>query len=340
MLTDPRYSLVIPLFNEEAVMAHLFAALDSVMAQMDAPAEAVLVDDGSRDNTASIAAEKCRGDARYRLIRLSRNFGQQAAMTAGMDHTRGDAVIVMDGDLQDPPEVALAMIAKWREGFDVVYAQRTHREADSRFKRATARLFYKVISALADVEIPPDTGDFRLVDRAVLDAFRRMNERDRWVRGMFAWLGFRQTVVQFRRPARAAGETKYSIGKLIALALSGIIGFSDAPLRFVLWAGASISGLAMLYGTYAIAMWFARSYVFPGWTSTVVVTAFLAGINMLMTGMVGLYVGRIYKEVKGRPLYFVRETEGFSQAPAQQEPFAPLARLRESFGSEDRRQRA
>ncbi len=325
----PAYSLVIPLYNEEEVFHKLCAALDGLMARMDGAVEVIFVDDGSRDLSAELAVTQCRADPRYRLVRLSRNFGHQVAITAGMDRAEGDAVIVMDADLQDPPDLVLEMIAKWKEGFDVVYAQRSERAGESRFKRATAHLFYRFISRIASVDIPPDTGDFRLVDRAVIASFGRMRERDRFVRGMFAWMGFRQTAVRFERPARAAGETKYSLGKMLGLALNGIVSFSDAPLRLALWIGALVSLCAIGYGFYVIAMWLGHAQLVPGWSSTIVIVAFLSGINMLMTGLMGLYVGRIYNEVKARPLYLVRETEGFENA--ERAPLPPRARLKDGF---------
>jgi glycosyltransferase involved in cell wall biosynthesis len=334
-VTAARYSLVIPLYNEEEVFPELCAALDALMARMDGASEVIFVDDGSRDRTGALAVRQCHADPRYRLVRLSRNFGHQLAITAGMDRAGGDAVIVMDADLQDPPELVLEMIAKWKEGFDVVYAQRIERAGESRFKRATAHLFYRFISRIANVDIPPDTGDFRLIDRAVLAAFGRMRERDRFVRGMFAWMGFRQTAVRFERPARAAGATKYSLGKMVSLALNGIVSFSDAPLRLALWVGAVVSLCAIAYGFYVIAMWLGHAQLVPGWSSTIVIVAFLSGINMLMTGLMGLYVGRIYNEVKARPLYLVRETEGFENA--EHSPLPLLARLQESFTEESKR---
>ena len=334
-MTAARYSLVIPLYNEEEVFPKLCAALDALMARMDGASEVIFVDDGSRDRTNALAVRQCHADPRYRLVRLSRNFGHQLAITAGMDRAGGDAVIVMDADLQDPPELVLEMIAKWKEGFDIVYAQRIERAGESRFKRATAHLFYRFISRIADVDIPADTGDFRLVDRAVLASFGRMRERDRFVRGMFAWMGFRQTAVRFERPARAAGATKYSLGKMVSLALNGIVSFSDAPLRLALWIGAAVSLCAIAYGFYVIAMWLGHAQLVPGWSSTIVIVAFLSGVNMLMTGLMGLYVGRIYNEVKARPLYLVRETEGFERAERSALPL--LAHLQESFVEESKR---
>ena len=314
----PVYSLVVPIYNEEAVLPLLLRRLDALLDALDGPAEAIFVDDGSRDTSPIICEAKARMDTRYRFLKLSRNFGHQVAISTGMDHARGQAVIVMDADLQDPPEVVLDMVAKWKEGFEIVYAERLTREGESRFKLATADLFYKLIGRLSDIDIPRNVGDFRLVDRKALDVFLAMPERDRFVRGMFAWVGFRQAVVQFHRPARAAGETKYSLTKMLRLAMNGVVSFSDAPLRLALWSGVIVSGLAMLYGVWVIGMWLANANLERGWSSIVVLTAFLGGANMLMTGIMGVYVGRIYSEVKRRPLYVVARAVGFEAEEAAQ----------------------
>jgi glycosyltransferase involved in cell wall biosynthesis len=308
----PVYSLVVPIYNEEAVLPLLLRRLDALLDALDGPAEAIFVDDGSRDTGPIVLEAKARSDQRYRFIKLSRNFGHQIAITTGMDYALGEAVIVMDGDLQDPPEVVLEMIAKWREGYQVVYAQRMSRDGESAFKRVTADLFYRLLDKLSDVPIPRDVGDFRLVDRQALDSFLAMPEQDRFVRGMFAWVGFRQTVVRFRRPGRAAGETKYSLTKMARLAANGVVSFSDAPLRLALWAGLAVSTLAILYGLWVIGLWAASTNLVRGWSSLMVVVTFLGGANMLMTGIMGAYVGRIYAEVKRRPLYVVDRTVGFA----------------------------
>jgi glycosyltransferase involved in cell wall biosynthesis len=327
-----RYSIVIPIFNEEAVLPILLRRIDALMDKLDGPAETIFVDDGSTDCSSIVLEAKARDDHRCRYVGLTRNFGQQIAITAGMDAANGDAVAVMDGDLQDPPEVVLDMIAKWKEGYHIVYGRRLSREGESAFKRWTASLFYRLLGRLSAIEIPNEVGDFRLVDRKALDAFRAMPEHDRFVRGMFAWLGFRAAEVAFRRPARAAGETKYPLRKLVRLAVNGVIGFSDAPLRLAIWAGMSVSGLALLYGFYVIGLWLAGSHLVTGWSSTIVIVSFLCGINMLMTGIMGLYVGRIHAEVKGRPLYVVGRRVGFERERAAvespSEQIAAVARLR------------
>ncbi len=315
MADRPTYSIVLPIFNEEAVLPLLLPRLDALLERLDGPAEVIFVDDGSRDLSAFILEQRARLDARFAYIRLSRNFGHQVAVSAGLDHARGDAVVVMDADLQDPPEVLLQLAAKWREGFDVVSARRRARHGEGRFKRASAHLFYRLVSRIASVDIPEDVGDFRLIDRKVVDAFCALRERERFVRGLFAWVGYRHAVVEFDRPARAAGETKYPLRKMASLAVNGIISFSEAPLRVALWGGLGVSALAFLYGVYVIGLW-AFGTTVPGWSSTVVVTAFLGGANMMMTGVMGLYVGRIYSEVKARPLYLVDRSIGLDREAA------------------------
>ena len=321
MSPAPRYSFVIPIFNEEAVLPMLELRIRHMMAGLDGPAETIFIDDGSSDNSPALLAELAKQNPDYRYIGLSRNFGHQIAITAGMKAARGQAIIVMDADLQDPPEVCAQMIAQWQAGYQIVYARRLSRAGESWFKRVSANAFYRMLDRLAKVDIPRDVGDFRLVDRKVLDAFLAMPEQDRFVRGMFAWLGFRQTAVEFHRPARAAGETKYPLWKMIKLALNGVIGFSDTPLRLAIWLGMGVSGLALLYGLYVIALSFGHSKSVSGWSSTIVIISFLCGINMLMTGIIGLYIGRIYNEVKRRPLFVVDKTAGFA-APEPSKPEA------------------
>lgn len=307
----PRYSLIVPVFNEQAVLPMLLLRLERLLQELDGPAEAIFVDDGSSDCSPIVLRQKAKDDARFRYIGLSRNFGHQVAITAGMDAARGDAIIVMDADLQDPPEVIGEMIARWKDGYEVVYGRRLSREGESRFKTWTASLFYRLLARLSSVDIPRDTGDFRLVDRKVLEAFRAMPERDRFVRGMFAWLGFKQTEVAFHRLPRPAGETKYSLFKMLRLAVNGVVGFSDAPLRLAIWAGFAVSACAALYAlTIIVRAMSGDSGFVVGWASTITIVSFLSGINMILTGLMGLYIGSIYNEVKRRPLYVVREEIG------------------------------
>jgi glycosyltransferase involved in cell wall biosynthesis len=309
-----RYSFVIPVLNEEAVLPVLLRRLDLMLAGLRGPAEAILVDDGSSDSSPVVLQALVKRDPRFRYIGLSRNFGHQVAITAGMDAAQGEAIIVMDADLQDPPEVVEQLIAKWEEGYDVVYARRLSRAGEGPLKRATAHLFYRALNRMASIGIPADVGDFRLIDRKVLDALRQMPERDRFVRGMIAWLGFRQTEVAFHRLERAAGETKYSLFKMVRLAMNAALSFSDAPLRLAIWCGVLVSWLALLYGGWVVLRWMSNDpHLIVGWSSTIVIVSLLCGMNMLMTGIVGLYVGRIHAEVKRRPLYVVQKRLGFER---------------------------
>jgi dolichol-phosphate mannosyltransferase len=310
----PVYSLVIPIFNEEAVLPLLIRRIGALLDTLDARAEAIFVDDGSSDTSVIYLRGMVAQEPRFRLIELSRNFGHQIAITAGLDAAAGDAVIVMDADLQDPPEVVIDLIAKWKEGYEIVYARRVRREGETMFKRLTANLFYRLLEKMTSVAIPRDVGDFRLVGRKALETFKRMPERDRFVRGMFGWMGFKQTAVPFERPARAAGETKYPFWKMLRLATHGIVSFSEKPLRIALWGGLAISGLAAMLGVFAVFAWLFEAGVVHGWTSTVVIVSFLSGINLFMTGVVGLYVGGIHAEVKRRPLYVVDRLTGFEEA--------------------------
>jgi glycosyltransferase involved in cell wall biosynthesis len=306
------YSIVIPVFDEEAVLPVLLRRLDLLLARFQEPAEVIFVDDGSSDSGPVVLQALAKRDLRFRYIGLSRNFGHQVAITAGMDAARGKAIIVMDADLQDPPEIVEQMIAKWEEGYDIVYARRLSRAGESRFKRATAHLFYRILGMITSVRIPADVGDFRLIDRKVLDVLRQMPEQDRFVRGMIAWLGFRQTEVAFHRVERAAGDTKYPLFKMTRLAVNAALGFSDAPLRLAVWCGLAVSSLALLYGGWVMILWMSNdSHLVVGWSSIIVIISLLCGMNMLMTGIVGLYVGRIHAEAKRRPLYVVQQKVGF-----------------------------
>ncbi len=314
IVSSPRYSLVIPIYNEEETLPRLIGRIKSLLRRLDGETEAIFVDDGSHDGSVKYLRDVAAADPRFRLIELSRNFGHQIAITAGMDAAAGDAVIVMDADLQDPPEVVLDLVAKWKEGFEIVYARRIKREGESWFKRLTASLFYRLLEKMTSVDIPRDVGDFRLVGRKALETFKQMPEHDRFVRGMFGWMGFKQTAVPFERPARAVGKTKYPFWKMMHLAVHGIVSFSEKPLRLALWGGLVISALAVFFGAYAIFAWIFETGVIAGWTSTIVIVSLLCGINLFMTGIVGLYVGGIHAEVKRRPLYVVDRLTGFDNA--------------------------
>jgi dolichol-phosphate mannosyltransferase len=311
-MTGVKYSFVIPVYNEQENLEELHERLAAVLDGLDGPSEVILVDDASVDGTFGLLEGIAAADPRFKAIRLARNFGHQLAITAGLDYALGDAVVVMDGDLQDPPELVPELVARWQEGYEVVYAVREDRQGESWLKRRTAAWFYRGLNRLTSVDMPVDVGDFRLVDRRALDVFRSMRERDRYVRGMFSWVGFRQAGVPYRRPERFAGSPKYSFRKSLTLGLDGVMSFSDAPLRLALYVGFGFSVLAFLTGVGAIVAHLAGAFTVPGWTSIFVVVSFVGGIQLMLTGMMGLYVGRIYQEVKGRPLYVVREARGFA----------------------------
>jgi polyisoprenyl-phosphate glycosyltransferase len=307
-----KYSIVIPIYNEEDSFSALVKRLREVMDQLDGPTEVVLVDDGSADASYRLMQAANAEDPRFKIVQLSRNFGHQIAITAGMDVASGQAVIVMDADLQDPPEVILQMAARWQEGYEIVYAVRERREGETVFKRKTATIFYGIQRRLAEIDQPMEVGDFRLVDRRALDAFLQMRERNRYVRGMFSWVGFRQTAVPYTRASREAGQSKYPLRKMIRLAIDGFVGFSTAPLRLALSVGLVMAVGAVLYGIVVIAMKLAGVAYVPGNASLLVAITFLAGVQLIVIGMVGQYVARIYDEVRARPLYLVREARGFT----------------------------
>jgi dolichol-phosphate mannosyltransferase len=311
----PTYSVVVPAHDEERVIEELAARLGAVMDRLDGEAEAILVDDGSRDATYERMLAVAQTDPRFRVIRLSRNFGHQTALTAGLDYSSGDAVVVLDADLQDPPEVILELAARWRDGFDVVYAVRDIREGETRLKRATAAAFYRAFNRISEVKVPVDVGDFRLVDRRVLDVFLQMRESNRFVRGMFSWVGLRQTGVLYRREERFAGETKYPLRKMLRFAATGVISFSAAPLRAALNLGFLVSFVAFGLGIWSIIVKATGFYNVPGWTSIVVVTSFIGGIQLIVLGVIGEYIGDIHAEVKRRPLYVISDLENFPELP-------------------------
>jgi polyisoprenyl-phosphate glycosyltransferase len=308
----PRFSVVVPLYDEEESVRELHARLAAVLEGLDGGWELILVDDGSRDRTFETMLELREADPRVKIVRLSRNFGHQVAITAGIDRAAGEAVIVMDGDLQHPPEVIPELVAAWRQGFDVVYGVMTDRAGESRLKRWTASVFYPLLGRLADIDVPP-AGDFRLVDRTAVEAFNSLRERNRYVRGMFSWIGFRQTGVPYKAPERFAGRTKYTLPRMLRLATHGILSFSNVPLRLVLALGFLVSGLAIVEAVYSLIGKLGGFYVVPGWASIVFAVSLLGGIQLIVLGVIGQYVGLIYEEVKRRPLYLVRELHGFER---------------------------
>jgi dolichol-phosphate mannosyltransferase len=307
----PTLTVIIPIFNEEAVIPELARRLREVIrvwnTQIDSW-EVVFVNDGSKDRSLEQLRQLAAEESRFKVISFARNFGHQMAITAGLDRAEGEAVVIMDADLQDPPEVVSEMIARWREGFDVVYGVRTKREGETLFKRASAAIFYRLLRAmLGGISIPADAGDFRLIGRPVVLAMRALRERHRFVRGMVAWVGFRQTAVYYARPARFAGETKYPIKKMVRFAIDGIASFSVVPLRFATWLGVLAGTVAGLTAAWATYQRFFGTGVVPGWTTIMIAVALGSSAQLLMTGVLGEYVGRIYEEIKRRPLYITQE---------------------------------
>jgi len=314
----PTISFVIPVKDEEEALPELHRRLDAVSREIPGETEFIFVDDGSTDRSREVLSELRGHDPRVKLLVLSRNFGHQLALTAGLDFASGDAVVIIDGDLQDPPEVALEMIPLWREGYEVVHAVRRRREGESRMKLWTAHRFYQVMHRLSDVEFPIDAGDFRLVDRRVVEVVRSMREPDRYLRGMFAWVGFRQTSVSYDRDARYAGKTKNSWGRMLTFAIDGILGFSVAPLRFILGLGFVISLLSIAMGIAAIIIKLTGGLPpgGQGWASLTVLITFLAGVQLIVLGTIGLYVARAYEQGKHRPLYLIASAEGLESGPS------------------------
>jgi dolichol-phosphate mannosyltransferase len=303
----PTLSLVLPVFNEQEVIPELHRRLGDFLGKLGLDAEVVFVDDGSKDRSLEMLRELATSEPRYKVLSLSRNFGHQTAITAGLDWARGQAVVVMDADLQDPPEVVLELVRAWREGFDVVYGKRRSREGETFFKLLTAKAFYRVFSLLIPIEVPLDTGDFRLMSRRVVVALRSLRESHRFVRGMVSWLGFRQTAVLYDRPGRFAGVTKYPLRKMLRFALDGITSFSILPLRFSTYLGMLTSVASVGLAMWAVVAHFGLHATVPGWTAVVVILTLLASVQLLMIGILGEYVGRIYEQVKQRPLYVVGE---------------------------------
>ena len=317
MSSRPTLSLVLPIFNEEAIIPELDRRLRQFFEHVDGAVgedwEVIFVNDGSQDGSLPLLREMAEGERRYRVVVFARNFGHQMAITAGLDRAEGDAVVVMDADLQDPPEVVNDMLARWREGFDVVYGVRSTRHGETWFKRMTAAAFYRLLRVmLGGVSIPVDAGDFRLMSRQVVLTMRALREQHRFVRGMVAWVGFRQSAVRYERPPRFAGETKFPFRKMLRFAIDGITSFSVVPLRMATWLGVAAGLVALAGGLWAFYVKLFASGVVPGWTTIMILVAMGSSAQLLMTGILGEYVGRIYEEVKRRPLYVVSEQINFS----------------------------
>ncbi|GGK56450.1 glycosyltransferase family 2 protein [Rufibacter glacialis] len=308
----PTYSLVIPIYNEEEILYALYDRLNRLMARLDGPVELIFVDDGSKDKSLKIIRELHQADSRIAYISLARNFGHQIAVTAGLHYAKGQAVVILDADLQDPPEVIPNLIARWKEGFQVVYAKRTIRHKEVLFKRVGAYLYYRILQRLSDITIPTDTGDFCLLDRKVVEVLNAMPERNRYIRGLRTWVGFRQVAVPFERDPRFAGERKYTLRKLIGLGLNGIFSFSRAPLKISTYLG-FLSATVALAMAILILYWrlFQPDSQFTGFATILIAVFFLGAVQLISVGILGEYIGRIYEEVKGRPLFTCKELEGF-----------------------------
>jgi len=306
-----KYSIVVPVYNEEEVILEFYRRTTSTLQGTKEGYEILFVNDGSTDNTLSILRELNSRDASIKVINFSRNFGHQIAITAGMDYTVGDSVVIIDSDLQDPPEVILRLIEKWKEGFDVVYAVRHERKGETVLKKLTASIFYKLIIKITNVTIPKNVGDFRLIDKKVLIALRSIREHHRFIRGLVSWVGFRQTGVTYVRDERFAGETKYPLKKMLKFAFDGITSFSFLPLQFAMYAGVFISFFSFICCVYILFLRVCTGKFIPGIAGILVSVLFIGGIQLLFLGLIGEYVGRIYDEIKQRPLYIVRELLGF-----------------------------
>jgi dolichol-phosphate mannosyltransferase len=326
--SKPEISVVVPCFNEDAVLPETTRRLIASLEQIGRSFEIVYVDDGSRDNTPRILTEIYASDPRIRVVRLSRNFGHQIAISAGLEYARGAAVVLIDADLQDPPEVISEMVALWRQGNDVVYGTRRHRDGETAFKTLTAKWFYRFMNRLSEVPMPLDSGDFRLLDRKVVDALLAMPERDRFMRGMVSWVGFRQVSVEYDRAPRHAGDSKYTLLKMARFAVDGILSFSIAPLRIATVMGLASFAAALLGGLISVGFGAATGRWVSPWAWVLLAVLLLGGAQLLCLGIFGEYLGRTYAENKRRPLYFVRETLGFDE---------PFSRTAESLVAESER---
>jgi dolichol-phosphate mannosyltransferase len=307
----PVVSLVVPFYNEEAVIREFHSRIVPVLEATKESFEVICVNDGSRDKTADMLDAICAQDSRFKAAHFSRNFGHQAAVTAGVNVASGKCAIIIDADLQDPPELVEPLLAKWREGNDIVYAQRRRRAGEGRMKRGTAFLFYRTLAKITETEIPVDTGDFCLLDRKVIDVMKAMPEHNRYLRGLRAWVGFRQAAVEFDRRERYAGESKYPLRRMVRLALDGIFSLSWAPLRMAIWLGVISSVISLLVAIVLLVGKLTGTRESAGWASMAAIVLFLGGVQLVCIGAVGEYIGRIYDEVKQRPLYIIARTSGF-----------------------------
>lgn len=312
-----KISIVVPMYNEEEVANEFYTRTTTVLKELPYDYELIIVNDGSRDKTLEIVLGFVDKDAHVKVINFSRNFGHQAAITAGIENAEGDAIITIDADLQDPPEVMVEMIAEWQKGFDIVYAKRKSRKTDTFFKRFTANMYYKILNKLSDIKTPENVGDFRLISKRVQEVFKKLPEKDRYIRGMFAWMGFKQSIVEFDRQSRFAGETKYPLKKMLKLAFSGIIGFSTKPLQLIIKLGLLTTFVSFVLLIYAIVVK-VLGYTTSGWASLMVAITFIGGIQLLSLGIVAEYIGKIYGEVKDRPVYIIMDK--YSRENTKQSP--------------------
>ncbi|MEH1821721.1 MAG: glycosyltransferase family 2 protein [Nostoc sp.] len=310
----PKYSFIVPIYNEEEIIPELYRRLSAVMNRMDGLVELILIDDGSRDRSLQLLRDLHQKDPRICYLSFARNFGHQIAVTAGLNFVRGQVIVILDADLQDPPELIPDMVEKWRQGYQVVYAQRTQRLQEGWFKRLTAYSFYRILKKLADVEIPTDTGDFCLMDRQIVNILNSMPERTRYIRGLRSWVGFQQTAIRFERDPRFAGEVKYTFSKSLALAINGLVSFSIVPLRLSTYLGLVAAAAAILM---ALLVLYWRLFVphspLTGFTIILMAIFFLGSVQLVSVGILGEYIGRIYEEVKARPLYTLAEVAGFDR---------------------------
>lgn len=306
-------SIIVPIYNEEAVIPELYKRITGVMDEIGASWEMVCINDGSRDRSVEMLLDLHRTDPRIKLLDFSRNFGHQLAITAGLDYAEGDAVVIIDADLQDPPEVIAEMLARWREGYEVVYAVRSDRQGESFFKLWTANAFYRLLRSITDVDIPLDAGDFRLMDRKVVQTMRSLRENHRFMRGLSSWVGYKQIGVEYRRAERFAGETKYPLRKMLRLTTDAITSFSYVPLRMATWFGFSLALISLVGVAITVGLRLSGNNAFYGQATTLVAVLFLGGIQLIFLGILGEYLGRIYDEVKERPLYIVARAHGFDE---------------------------
>ncbi len=302
-----KLSVIIPLFNESKIIDQLVTRVETSVKKITENYEVIFIDDGSTDTTFTTLKDRTSHDDRLKHLSFSRNFGHQIAVMAGLDHCKGAAVVIIDGDLQDPPELIPQLYDKYMEGNHVVYARRISRKGETWFKKITAKLFYRLMNRITEINIPLDTGDFRLIDRKIVENLKAMPEPNKFLRGQIAWMGYKQSYIEFARDERSAGKTGYSLGKMIRFALDGITGFSNAPLRFVTNAGLLVSGIAFLVIIYALVSHFALNQTITGWTSLIISMMFIGGIQLIAIGIIGAYISRINNTVRKRPLYFIEQ---------------------------------